>query len=173
MPGKNSDHNLFIFEKNEKSQKCLELPDLARKFIKREVLRIFWFGEKVDQKNFQTILPPLPPPRHVRRKISAGVDGGLSGGSSVRRPGSEDPHRHQRKFSILCKLNRKVIEQNMNPECLNPRNPFSVLYLYILILAHSYSHVLVHHDVQLQWVGPGTHDCSWSEAKIFCQLLVV
>ena len=25
-------------------------------------------------------------------KISAGVDGGLSGGSSVRRPGSEDPH---------------------------------------------------------------------------------
>ena len=40
---------------------------------KRKVLRILWFGEKVDQKNFQTILP--------------------SGGSRVRRPGSEDPHR--------------------------------------------------------------------------------
>ena len=25
--------------------------------------------------------------------ISAGVDGGLSGGSGVRRPGSEDPHQ--------------------------------------------------------------------------------
>ena len=28
----------------------------------------------------------------MRRKISAHVDGGMSGGSSVRRPGSEDPH---------------------------------------------------------------------------------
>ena len=32
------------------------------------------------------------------RKISAHVDGGLSGGSRVRRPGSEDPHRRERKF---------------------------------------------------------------------------
>ena len=31
--------------------------------------------------------------RHVRWKVSASVDGGLSGGSGVRRPGSEDPHR--------------------------------------------------------------------------------
>jgi hypothetical protein len=30
--------------------------------------------------------------RHVRRKISSSFDGGLSGGSSGRRPGSEDPH---------------------------------------------------------------------------------
>ena len=29
---------------------------------------------------------------HLRRKISASVDGGLKGGSSVRRPGSEGPH---------------------------------------------------------------------------------
>ena len=43
-----------------------------------------------------------PPPRHVRRKISAGVDGGLNGGSSVRRPRSEDPHRRQRKFYVCC-----------------------------------------------------------------------
>ena len=35
----------------------------------------------------------------MRRKISAHVDGGPSGGSSVRRPGSEDPHRRERKFS--------------------------------------------------------------------------
>ena len=37
----------------------------------------------------------------MRRKISALVDGGLSGGSRVRRPWSEDPHRRERKFSIL------------------------------------------------------------------------
>ena len=42
-----------------------------------------------------------PPPRHVRRKISASVDGGPSGGSRVRRPGSEDPHRRQRNFFFL------------------------------------------------------------------------
>ena len=36
--------------------------------------------------------------RHVCRKISAHIDGGLSGGSSVRRPGSNDPHRRQRNF---------------------------------------------------------------------------
>ena len=38
------------------------------------------------------------PVRHVRRKNSAGFDGGLSGGVSVRRPVSEDPHRRQRIF---------------------------------------------------------------------------
>ena len=31
--------------------------------------------------------------RHMHRKNSTGVDGRLSGGSSMRRPGSEDPHR--------------------------------------------------------------------------------
>ena len=36
--------------------------------------------------------------RHKHRKISAIVDGGPSGGSSVRRPGSEDPHRRLQKF---------------------------------------------------------------------------
>ena len=30
--------------------------------------------------------------------ISAHIDGGLSGWSRVRRPGSEDPHRRERKF---------------------------------------------------------------------------
>ena len=31
-------------------------------------------------------------------QIYAGVNGGLSGGLCVQRPGSEDPHQHQRKF---------------------------------------------------------------------------
>ena len=31
-------------------------------------------------------------------KIFASVDGGLSGGSCVRRPGNEDPHQRYRKF---------------------------------------------------------------------------
>ena len=30
--------------------------------------------------------------------LSNGVDGGLSGGSGVLRPGSEEPHRRERKF---------------------------------------------------------------------------
>ena len=34
----------------------------------------------------------------LRRKISSYVDGGLSGGSHVPRPGSEDPHRFEWKF---------------------------------------------------------------------------
>ena len=34
----------------------------------------------------------------MSRKISAGVNGGPRGGSSVRRPGSEDPHRREWKF---------------------------------------------------------------------------
>ena len=37
--------------------------------------------------------------KHVCQKISASVDEGLSVGYSVRRPGSEDPHRLQRKFT--------------------------------------------------------------------------
>ena len=44
--------------------------------------------------------PNSPPSRHVHRKISVGVDGGLSGGSSVRRSGSEDNHRRQREFLL-------------------------------------------------------------------------
>ena len=36
--------------------------------------------------------------RWLCRKISTHVDWGPSGGSSVRKPGSEDPHRRERKF---------------------------------------------------------------------------
>ena len=45
-------------------------------------------AEYINQKfkHVQTIQPP-----HLHRKISTGVDGGLSGGSSVCRPGSEGP----------------------------------------------------------------------------------
>jgi hypothetical protein len=47
----------------------------------------------------------------VHRKISAGAGGGgMSEGSSMRRPGSEDPHRRQRKFS------------NVNKKCLKAQN---------------------------------------------------
>ena len=44
-----------------------------------------------------------PPRTHktCAAKISAGVNGGLSEGSSVRRPGSADPHRRQRKYCII------------------------------------------------------------------------
>ena len=41
------------------------------------------------------------------RKISAHVDGGLSGGSRVRRPWSEDPHRRERKFDSVVLLQGK------------------------------------------------------------------
>ena len=37
----------------------------------------------------------------MRRKISASVDGGPSGKSRVRRPGSEDPHRRWRNFFLI------------------------------------------------------------------------
>jgi hypothetical protein len=57
-----------------KKEKCLESPEMARKLVRQFV-------------NFFD-----PPPRHLQRTISTSVDGGLSGGSSVRRPRSEDPH---------------------------------------------------------------------------------
>jgi hypothetical protein len=77
MAGKHSDHYFrrwqakivttiyLFFEKNEKNEKFLELPDLARKLI--------------------------PQPGHVRQKNSARVDGGTSGPSSVRRRGARTP----------------------------------------------------------------------------------
>ena len=37
----------------------------------------------------------------VHQQISAHVNGGQSGGSSVRRPGGEDPHRRERKLNIV------------------------------------------------------------------------
>ena len=71
MAGKHSDHYFrrwqanivttinFFLEKNEKNEKCLELPDLARKCIRifflkknQKVLRIAGFGEKIDQNIF-------------------------------------------------------------------------------------------------------------------------
>ena len=36
------------------------------------------------------------------------VDGGLSGGLSVRKPGSEDPHRRQRTFIFFRRVCRRV-----------------------------------------------------------------
>ena len=45
-----------------------------------------------------------PPTRRVRRKISSGVDGGLSGGSSVRRPGREEPQAPAEIIQCLCHI---------------------------------------------------------------------
>ena len=45
------------------------------------------------------------------RKISAHVDGGLRGGSRVRRPGSEDPHRRERKFSFSFSQTLDVLQK--------------------------------------------------------------
>ena len=46
-------------------------------------------------------------------KMSAGVDGGLSGGSSVQRPGSEDLHHGQRNslmFGLFMLYSSKNLE---------------------------------------------------------------
>ena len=56
-----------------------------------------------------------PPARKKQRKCFAGVDGGLSEGSSVHRPRSEDPHLRQRKLiiflTILITLNIPIFIQ--------------------------------------------------------------
>jgi hypothetical protein len=59
---------------SEKTQKCFESPEMARKLI---------------DKCFNIFTPS----HTYAKKKSASVDGGLSGGSSVRRLGSGDPHR--------------------------------------------------------------------------------
>ena len=46
------------------------------------------------------------------RKISASVDGGPSGGSHVRRPGSEDPDRRERKLFYANVVYRADWESN-------------------------------------------------------------
>ena len=50
--------------------------------------------------------------RNVCRKICAHVEGRLSGGARVRRPGSEDPHQCERKFDELEELNQNTINNN-------------------------------------------------------------
>ena len=55
----------------------------------------------LNELNQRALIYP-PPMRYVRRKITASVDGGPSGGSSVRRPLSEDPRRRQQYFFSCC-----------------------------------------------------------------------
>ena len=99
----------FFCEKNEKTEKCLELSDLARKLIKKTfwiffhphpLIYLFFVLKKTEKrlelpdlarKLIRKIFWKFPPPRHVRRKISARVDGGTSGPSSVRRRGARTP----------------------------------------------------------------------------------
>ena len=78
MAGKHSDHYFCRWQ----AKIVTTIKKKLKKWKKRKVLRIAWFGEKVDQKNSHNFLPP---PRHVCRKISASVDGGPSGGSRVSR----------------------------------------------------------------------------------------
>ena len=59
---------------------------------KQKVFKISLFGQKVDQKNFWK---NYPSPRHVRWKISAHIDGGPSGGTSMRRPRSISGKQHK------------------------------------------------------------------------------
>ena len=44
------------------------------------------------------------------RKFYDGVNGGPKGGSSMRRPGSEDPHRRQRKFITFSFLEHLIFK---------------------------------------------------------------
>ena len=101
-------------EKMKKNKKYLELPDLARKLIRKSFKKIcpppqkkirFFLrknekclelpdlARKLIRKSFIKFCPSPPFCRNVRRKYSASADGGLSGGSRVRGHGSEDPHR--------------------------------------------------------------------------------
>ena len=50
-------------------------------------------AQKLIRKWLKSFSTPPSLPRHMRQIVSAGVDGGLSGVSSVRRPGSEDPYQ--------------------------------------------------------------------------------
>ena len=51
------------------------------------------------------------------------VDGGLSGGSSVNRPGSEDPHRREQKFlGIFPLLVVTAVIQNHRRGCRRASN---------------------------------------------------
>ena len=47
------------------------------------------------------------------RKISAHVDGRLSGGSRVRRPGSEDPHRREQKFRNIFSIKPLSVSEDL------------------------------------------------------------
>ena len=59
------------------------------------MLRIAWFGEKIDQKIFWNTLPTLAPKNFRWRQWGAERECRIS------RHGSEDPHRRQWKFFLL------------------------------------------------------------------------
>ena len=57
------------------------------------------------------------------KTCAASVDGGASGGSSVRKPRSKDPHQHERKFSN--KLKASDIPSGINYNYRNHINHLS------------------------------------------------
>ena len=108
----------FFFEK--KNEKCLEFPDLARKLVgkifwkfyppqdfffwkKRKVLRIAWFGEKVDQNFCLKILHP--PPGYsadtCAEKFPLTSRGGWAEGLACADPGARTPIGASGNFSII------------------------------------------------------------------------
>jgi hypothetical protein len=67
----------------------------------------------------------LAPCRHLL------VDGGLSGGSRVRRPGSEDPHRRERRFFAWVLTHKKIkYPRNM----FNQTTPPFLAYMPLLLI---------------------------------------
>ena len=65
----------------------------------------------------------------VARKFSGHVNGGLSKGARVRRPGSEDPHRHERKFSPDLKIHSKVVLCNLKTQLRLQEKDNQVIFL--------------------------------------------
>ena len=74
--------------------------------------------------------------------ISAQVKGGPSGGSSMRRPGSEDPHPDEQKFGVctVCKLfcNEGDVVQVSAPYTLSLFIKLLSRLLYISLLTHQF-----------------------------------
>ena len=66
-------------------------------------------------------VPPTPP-RPVPQNFFAGVDGGPIGGSSMRRPGSEDPHRHSKICNFISLKNPSSSAEMQTMASLPPQD---------------------------------------------------
>ena len=87
---------------------CLELPDSARKLIRI----LFWKFYLPPSGFFRLFLRLLC--RHVRRKISADVDGGLSGVSRCADTGARTPIGVSGNFLLF--LLARILEKPLGPE---------------------------------------------------------
>ena len=78
--------------------------------------------ENVDASVVQAEADKLEESEIKKTFIEINDDGGLSGGSSVRRPGSEDPHRRQRKFETFWRVRLEKVRKAANCMYLVCRN---------------------------------------------------